>query len=317
MTLRYRLFLLIAIALLLSACGGQQATATLVPTLAPPTARVTAVSQAVSSPTSPPPASPTATPPPVPTASATPAPSPTSTPVPATATPTATPQPESFRFVVCGDNRGGDEVYRQILGRAVDEGSDFLINVGDIVNRGEVEQLEHMRDLMAEYPLPIFIAPGNHDLLDGSLHNFMSVFEPPAPSYSFDRGQVHLVILNSSWGGLSDEQLDWLHVDLEKSEQPVTMVFLHHPPFDPVGTDHIMAFGQDAFMALIKQHGVEYVFAGHIHSFDYELRDGTHYYITGGAGAPLYPHYQRDAFYHYLRVEVSGEQVEVELVRLD
>jgi hypothetical protein len=94
------------------------------------------------------------------------------------------------------------------------------------------------------------------------------------------------------------------------------MVFLHHPPFDPDGTDHIMAYGNDAFMDLMVELAVEYVFAGHIHAFAQQERDGVLYTITGGAGAPLYGADHPQAFYHYLRVTVRGEEIEIEIVEI-
>ena len=241
------------------------------------------------------------------------------------APPTPTPPPSStpiapFTFVVCGDSRGGDEIYREILRRAVAEGAAFVIHTGDVVHQGELAQLAHVRDLMAKYPIRVIIAPGNHERLDSSIDNFLSILAPPAPYYAFDYGEVHFVILDSSAGNLSPQQLDWLDADLaSRPSGTLTMVFVHHPPFDPLGGDHIMGDSREPFMARMQAYAADYVFAGHIHSYDYTLRNGTHYYITGGAGAPLYGHPQREAFYHYLRVSVSPTppRVQVELVRLD
>ncbi len=247
------------------------------------------------------------------------APSATAAPPTPTSPPSPTPLPP-FTFVVCGDSRGGDEIYREILRRAVDEGAAFVINTGDIVHQGEIAQLEHVRDLMAEYPIRVIVVPGNHERLDSSIDNFLSILAPPAPYYTFDYGGVHFVILNSSAGNLSPEQLEWLDADLApRASTDLIMVFVHHPPFDPIGGDHIMGSSREPFMARMQAYAVDYVFAGHIHSYDDALRNGTHYYITGGAGAPLYGHPQRKAFYHYLRVSVSptSPRVQVEVVRLE
>ena len=246
---------------------------------------------------------------------------PSSTAVPPTPTPPPSPTPISpFTFVVCGDSRGGDEIYREILRRAVADGAAFVIHTGDVVHQGELAQLAHVRDLMAEYPVRVIIVPGNHERLDSSIDNFLSILAPPASHYAFDYGGVHFVILNSSAGDLAPQQLDWLDADLaSRPSSALTMVFVHHPPFDPLGGDHIMGYSREPFMARMQAYAVDYVFAGHIHSYDYALQNGTHYYITGGAGAPLYGHPQREAFYHYLRVSVSPAppRVQVELVRLD
>jgi 3',5'-cyclic AMP phosphodiesterase CpdA len=112
------------------------------------------------------------------------------------------------------------------------------------------------------------------------------------------------------------DELAWLRQDLSATTQPVKMVFLHHPPFDPDGTDHIMAFGNDEFMKLMVDEGVKYVFAGHIHAYAQGERDGVLYTITGGGGAPLYKTGHPQAFYHWLRIRVHGEQVSIEVVKV-
>jgi 3',5'-cyclic AMP phosphodiesterase CpdA len=138
----------------------------------------------------------------------------------------------------------------------------------------------------------------------------------PAKHYSVDRGAVHFALADSHNGGISATELAWLHDDLSTTSQPVKMVVLHHPPFDPDGTDHIMAYGNDDFMELMVEQAVDYVFAGHIHAYAQEERDGVLYTITSGAGAPLYAQDHPQAFHHYLRVTVEDEAVSIELVKI-
>jgi hypothetical protein len=40
------------------------------------------------------------------------------------------------------------------------------------------------------------------------------------------------------------------------------------------------------------------------------------YTITGGAGAPLYDREHPQAYHHYLRVAVTGEDVAIEVVEI-
>jgi 3',5'-cyclic AMP phosphodiesterase CpdA len=117
-------------------------------------------------------------------------------------------------------------------------------------------------------------------------------------------------------GGISAGELDWLRDELSEARQPIKMVFLHHPPFDPDGTDHIMAYGNEPFMELMAEVDVDYVFAGHIHAYAQEERDGVVYTITGGAGAPLYAEEHPQAFHHYVSVTVQGEDVVIEVVEI-
>jgi predicted phosphodiesterase len=239
-------------------------------------------------------------------------------PVLPTETPTTTPASASlgFTFAICGDSRGHPEIYRRVLDAVTTDGSTFLIHTGDLVNEGTESLWQEVQHIMAGFVLPFYPVPGNHDGLDGKLDNYLGYSGAPAAHYSFDQGAVHFTLADSHNGGISTAERAWLREDLDATMQPIKMVFLHHPPFDPDGTDHIMAYGKKEFMALMAEEGVDYVFAGHIHAYAREERDGVVYLYTGGAGAPLYTADHPQAFYHYLRVTVRGEDVTVDVVKI-
>jgi 3',5'-cyclic AMP phosphodiesterase CpdA len=245
---------------------------------------------------------------------ATPTLTPTITATPVSAAPTSG-EPELV-FAVCGDSRDDPLTYRRILEAVVADGSEFLINTGDLVNNGTETQWREFQEVMAGFALPFFPVPGNHDGLVGSLNGYLAYSGAPAAHYSFDRGLVHFTMADSHHGGISSAELAWLRDDLSRSQQPVKMVFLHHPPFDPDGTDHIMAFGNKPFMNLMVEQDVGYVFAGHIHAYAQQERDGVLYTITGGAGAPLYGTQHPQSFHHYVRIAVQGLDVAIQVVRV-
>lgn len=221
-----------------------------------------------------------------------------------------------YTFSVCGDNRNGPDIYRKILEAARADGSSFLINTGDLVASGREGEFAEFAGLMQGFPLPFYPVPGNHDNADGLLTAYLKYSGATAANYSFDYGQAHFSMLDTSLGEFTPAGQTWLTRDLDATRQPLKIVVLHHPPFDPVGGDHIMNRGNQAFMDLMVQKGARLVFAGHIHTYDRAVRDGVEYIITGGAGAPLYPEPSRPAYYHYLRVSVRGDQYSIEVVRI-
>ncbi len=245
---------------------------------------------------------------------------PTETPITPTVTATLTPTPASaaatFTFAVAGDSRDGPRVYRQVLESVMADGSEFLIHTGDLVNKGTEKQWQDYQETMVGFTLPFYPVPGNHDGLDGKLDGYLAYSGATATHYSFDYGPVHFTLADSHNGGISAGELAWLREDLSATSQPLKMVVLHHPPFDPDGTDHIMAYGNESFMALMAGMDVDYVFAGHIHAYARGERDGVTYVITGGAGAPLYGKDHPQSFHHYLRVTVQGTDVHVEVVEI-
>jgi 3',5'-cyclic AMP phosphodiesterase CpdA len=223
---------------------------------------------------------------------------------------------QDFVFAVCGDNRGGDEVFRKILDSVETDSSSFLIHTGDFVYHGTEGEFKKVGEMMSGFSLPFYPVPGNHDNFYGELKGYLKYSGAPALHYSFDYGHAHFSFIDTSKGYMPSDELEWLANDLDATSQPLKIVTLHYPPFDPTGTDHIMGGGNEAFMALMVKKGVKLVLTGHIHSYDDAVRDGVRYIITGGAGAPLYPEPNRPAFHHYIRVTVKGEEISTEVVRI-
>lgn len=233
--------------------------------------------------------------------------------------PTATPfltAVAEIRFAVCGDNRDGPQTYRRVLEMVQADQAEFLINTGDLVSEGTGAEWSDFEALMADFALPFYPVPGNHDALEGELDGYLAHSGAPAAHYSFDRGPIHFSLADSHHGGVTAGELAWLRQDLSATTQPLKIVVIHHPPFDPDGSDHIMVFGNEDFMALMSELDVDYVFAGHIHAYTRGERDGVEYIITAGAGAPLYTSGHPQAVHHYLLVTVQGGEVTVELVEV-
>ena len=112
----------------------------------------------------------------------------------------------------------------------------------------------------------------------------------------------------------------WLEQEFSKSQSYKTrLVFLHVPLFDPRGGENHHCLPEATgrrLAALFRQYGVTHIFAGHIHSYFSGNWDGVPYTITGGAGAPLYGTDPKHFFYHYLKITLRGDQVEVQVRRL-
>jgi predicted phosphodiesterase len=254
----------------------------------------------------------------VPTAAPNFAPTPLPTVAPTTAPPTPTPKASlDYSFAVAGDSRDGDAIFAKILKQVASEPIAFLIHTGDLVPSGSIENWENFRTLIKDFPLPFYPVPGNHEIVQGKIRNYLEYSGATNVHYSFDKGAVHFSFVDSSVGSLMESEFDWLDNDLAASHAPVKMVIVHHPPFDPAGSTHIMAGDRNRFMRIVKERGTKYVFAGHIHCYEQAERDGVQYFITGGGGAPLYCPPDAGGFYHYIRVHVQGETITTEVVKIN
>lgn len=223
--------------------------------------------------------------------------------------------------------------------------NDFVVFVGDLINGYTTEPGAYRHELAGfvrsvqpfASRIPFYEAMGNHELLMAAdSHGFMvdlpgpvnseSLFaevfvnphngpkaKPGAPSYresvySFDRGPVHLAVLNTNYffrshiertdhphfgrgvreGYLTDAQLAWLDADLTAARQRGAthlFVFTHEPAFPSAGhvKDAMYWDGRipevlarrDAFWSTLVKHRVLAAFFGDEHSYTRTLVDAS------------------------------------------
>ena len=225
-------------------------------------------------------------------------------------------------FAVMGDSRSNPAVFAGVLkALAGDSGLSFAIELGDMVERGTLEQFEaFFKQLRSAVHLPFLTVVGNHDLgKDLDLTLYREIFGPDY--YAFQIKDAAFIILNNNLRtGLGEAQLAWLEAELKKSQPyKVRLVFFHYPLFDPRGGKFHHALPKEAgtrLAALFHKYHVSHVFAGHIHSYFSGHWEGVPYTITAGAGAPLYGTDPAHFFYHYLKVTLRGDQVDIQVQRL-
>ncbi len=119
-------------------------------------------------------------------------------------------------------------------------------------------------------------APGNHDYLTTAARGYFSYFGPAAGDptkgyYSYNRGQWHIVIINSSCpqvGGCQagSAQEQWLRADLASSPKFCTLAYWHHPRFSS-GEHGSLAYMQPIWQALYDAN-VDVVLNGHDHDYE-------------------------------------------------
>ncbi|MBM4339892.1 MAG: hypothetical protein FJ110_10135 [Deltaproteobacteria bacterium] len=233
------------------------------------------------------------------------------------------------QFAVIGDSRDGEKVYPQLLARILERKPDFIIHLGDMVNRPTEKEWQQFFHLSRPITVPFFPVAGNHDVgitpRGEEMYNKQFVLPEGKAYYSFHVGQGFFIILDSEngKGRISDDQRHWLKEIMESSDFTFKLAFLHRPLFLPAdsfkrgSTMDKYPSDRDQLHQFFVKAKVNAVFAGDDHRYDRREKDGIVYIISGGGGAPLHPFKERGGYFHYVWVSIQTDWIEGEVVDLE
>lgn len=152
---------------------------------------------------------------------------------------------------------------------------DGLVISGDLAEENILETYQRLRKMLQDFPLPVYILPGNHDTPE----LMYSELAAPAEQIHYIPGEVfanwHVLFLDTHHTGhpeghLSDEQFTALKIQLDNiATQEHAVLFMHHHPV-AIGSSFMDTIGlqqTDAFWSLLADYPqVKTVVFGHIHS---------------------------------------------------
>ena len=233
---------------------------------------------------------------------------------------TAAPQAGTERFVILGDRTGSVEpgVYEEVWKEAAAEDPSFVVTVGDTIEgmhdstaQAEWQEAEHAIEAFRRFPL--FLAPGNHDIWSAASERLFRQHAGHPPHYSFDRGPVHVTILdNSRSDEFAAEELTFLEEDLKAHvSQPFKLIVSHRPSW-LVGV--ALRNTNLPLHRIAKQYGVQYVIAGHVHQLLHFSFGGIDYISMPSAGGHLRASgaYEDGWFFGYALATLRGSELKLE-----
>lgn len=175
----------------------------------------------------------------------------------------------------------------------------FGIAVGDIMF-DDLSLFPRYEEGVGRIGIPFFQAVGNHDLdMDAgvdpdSIKTFERRFGPTY--YSFDRGEVHYVVLDDVFwhsagyiGHIDAEQLRWLGRDLALVEDGRTVVvFLHIPAYsrqherrgERTPSPSVSLTNREHLYGLLAPFNAHLI-SGHTHENEHVFQGGLHEHILG------------------------------------
>ncbi|TVQ11326.1 MAG: T9SS C-terminal target domain-containing protein [Balneolaceae bacterium] len=235
-------------------------------------------------------------------------------------------------FMVLGDSGTGNDNQRsvrdQMLRTFYSDHPRFLIHTGD-VHQGngaayDAVYFDIYHELLQQ--IPFYLAIGNHDTYTDNAAPFLRDFVTPRNDhyqgryYAHQWGDVYFINLDTNIPfAKGTEQYDFLERALTSEQRQTavwTVLYFHHPPY----SEYWPAWEGDPtvrrdLMPLFEQHGVDVVFNGHTHSYEYGYLNGVHYVVSGGGGGNLDPYGRNfdhvqfsDAVHHFGLVRVRGNR---------
>jgi hypothetical protein len=252
-------------------------------------------------------------------------------------TPPSPAKPVPFRFFLYGDTRTRHDVHRRVISQVLkNDAPDFILHTGDLVENGDDSTLwpiffDIEKNLLRQtvfYP-----SLGNHER---NTRYFGDFFQQDTPYYSFDWANAHFIVLNSDIANAAAsqrerdkfwaEQTSWLADDLATHQKAdYRFVIAHHPPITAVARRQGDNPHMTALMPMFEKYRVSAAMFGHDHNYQHYLKNGIHYVISGGGGAPLYDVDQPPAgitvkvasIENFVIVSVNGKTASLKVVAID
>ncbi len=208
-----------------------------------------------------------------------------SSPSPASEPPSG-PVPEALSAYVAfysdsqSDTDAEDIIHQTTLGYLLAIGANPVIHAGDVMEDGTAASLNRFNTVAATLlaTRTFYAALGNNDRQVGDPSTpsplFLANFSFPGNErwYSVNIGNFHLVVLDSAFAAANPDQINWLVADLSSaaSSSRITGVVFHHPTFIP------------AINSYLETYGVDFVVAGHVHSYGRSQENGVYYFTSSG-----------------------------------
>ena len=230
--------------------------------------------------------------------------------------------PDQFSFAVLGNINNSVGIFEEkIIPRLNDSGVNFMVSAGNAVSGGGEDKYRALHGTLSHLDIPYLLTFGQHEYENFGSFRFYEHFGPHF--FSVPIANSRLVFLDSTGKTPWKWQLRWLEDLLEGDDVQHTFLFTGHPLMRN-GKDNLFVEPEDylqpeafreGLMRLIRAHDVAAVFSANLSLYAQEEQHDTLFITTGGAGGLVLNN--EASFYHYVRVEVNGDQLNTKLVRID
>jgi hypothetical protein len=226
----------------------------------------------------------------------------------------------SFMWVTDIHLRPDRQDYMDQIGNfAANSGASFVLNSGDLTDRGDFTNFDYFVRKRDQYiGIPFYSAIGNHDLYGDGWDAFKSRVGPSVVSFTY--GNSFFMFIDSASCQLGSDQLDWIEDQLRRSgPYPNRFVLSHMCLYDSEAETPAILCDPDERLrlaGLLNKYHVDYLLCGHKHWVEEDDLDGF-FQIMGGTPNPWKrPYNSKPVFWNftihgdnvqYQRIEFQGQ----------
>ena len=147
---------------------------------------------------------------------------------------------------------------------------ELILATGDLTDTAKPAAYQRLKPLLAGLPVPVYVIPGNHDLVQEMRDHLVG--EPIRHVASVTVGAWNLVFVDTTiphqvHGHLGPDRLEALGQEIDRAEMPHVMVVMHHQPV-PIGSplDNCGLMNADDLYGVMDRYDkVKALLWGHIH----------------------------------------------------
>ena len=202
-----------------------------------------------------------------------------------------------------GDFGSGTQAQRDVAAAIVRMGKaepfDFGVTFGDnfypsgMTGPDDTRWRDWWESLYGPLAIVFYPSLGNHEWYSGDgaaaeIAYRSPTWRFPAPYYSFTAGPVQFFVVDTT--EISEAEVLWLDKAIGASTSLWKVVYGHHPIFAPernAKSGMYMKYMQARLWPVIRGR-VDAYLCGHQHAMAHmDPRDGVHFFMSGGGGAPL------------------------------